>query len=321
MNRMQHILDYYSQPAMITRLEKYSAFTQWLTADPGAVYQVAQGLLIHDMWLDKYGIEYKAENAYPQETAYMQDLLDKALELDGGNLATPRAPGKRVIACCREFSTLMCALLRAKGVPARSRCGFAVYFGWTGDYEDHWCCEYRDGGRWITADPQLDPLQESFVRLWASQNEKQSGVYKDQIRNFNPRNITTEDFYTAGRVWKLCREKALDGVKCGISCPINPAWGIDSLHGLWFVRGNLLRDFAALNKVETSPYLVRISKGLNWKSWRLVGAPDKDLTDGDWKLLDKIAELTIDPDGNFSDIRELYQSNQDLRVPDEIIRR
>ena len=318
---MNEILEYYRQPGIITKLDKYNDFTQWLTADPGAICQVAQGLIIHDSWLDKYGIEFKKENFYPQKTAFMQDILDKALELDNSNLAIPRAPDKRVIACCREFATLMCALLRAKGIPARSRCGFAVYFGWSGEFSDHWYCEHWDGSRWVMMDPQLDPLQESFVKYWASQNEKQSTIYQENIKNFNPRNLTGEDFYTAGRVWKLCREKKLDDMKCGISSPINPKWGIDSLYGLWFVRGNLLRDFAALNKVETVPYLVRISKGLNWKSWRLVGASDKDLTDDDWKTLDEIAELTIDADDNFTKIRDLYRSNPDLIVPEEIIQR
>ena len=141
-------------------------------------------------------------------------------------------------------------------------------------------------------DPQLDPLQESYVIQWASRNERQSIGYKENIKIFNPRNLSNEDFYTAGRVWKLCREGKLDAMKCGIGCPIRPEWGIDSLYGLWFVRGNLLRDFAALNKVETVPYLVRISKGLNWNVWRLVGASDNELTKEDWKILDEIAELT-----------------------------
>jgi hypothetical protein len=318
---MNEILEYYRQPGIVTKIDKYSDFTQWLTADPEAICQVAQGLIIHDSWLDKYGIEFKKENFYPQKTAFMQDILDKALELDNSNLAIPRAPDKRVIACCREFATLMCALLRAKGIPARSRCGFAVYFGWSGEYSDHWYCEYWNGSRWVMMDPQLDPLQESFVKYWASQDEKQSMIYQENIQNFNPRNLTGEDFYTAGRVWKLCREKKLDDMKCGISSPINPKWGIDSLYGLWFVRGNLLRDFAALNKVETVPYLVRISKGLNWKSWRLVGASDKDLADDDWRTLDEIAELTIDADKNFIKIRDLYKNNPDLTVPEEIIQR
>ncbi|MBN1647115.1 MAG: transglutaminase domain-containing protein [Spirochaetales bacterium] len=316
---MNNLLDYYSQPGAITSLEKYSGFTKWLAADPEAIYQVVQGLMIHEMWLDRYGIEYKGENAYPQKTAYMQDILDKALELDGSSLAIPRAPDKRVIACCREFATLMCALLRSKGIPARSRCGFAVYFGWTGEFEDHWCCEYWNGRNWVMADPQLDPLQQSFVLQWASENEKQSMKYKENIKRFNPRDLSGEDFYTAGRVWKLCRENKLDAMKCGISCPIRPEWGINSLYGLWFVRGNLLRDFAALNKVETVPYLVRISRGLDWTAWRLVSATDDELTTDDWALLDEIAELTIDADDGK--IHDLNSSIRDLAVPDEIIQR
>ena len=318
---MKEILDYYSQPGIITELDKYTDFIQWLTADPGAIYQIAQGLIMHDSWVDYYGIEYKKENEYPQKTAYMQDLLDKALELDSSNLAITRAPDKRVIACCREFATLMCAFLRAKGIPARSRPGFAVYFGWSGNYEDHWICEYWNGSRWVMMDPQLDPLQECFVKNWASQNEKESEIYKENIKSFNPRDLTGQDFYTAGRVWKLCREKKLDAMKCGIASPIKPEWGIDSLYGLWFVRGNLLREFAALNKVETVPYLVRICKGLDWKSWRLVSITDKELAEDDWDLLDEIADLSINADNNFKAIRDLYESNTDLTVPEEIIQR
>ena len=55
---MHEILDYYRLPGQITGLDKYKEFTDWLTPDPEAIYQVAQGLLIHDMWIDKYGIDY-----------------------------------------------------------------------------------------------------------------------------------------------------------------------------------------------------------------------------------------------------------------------
>jgi hypothetical protein len=318
---MQEVLDYYRQPGLITGLDKYRDFTSWLTSDPEAIYQVAQGLLIHDMWIDKYGITYNTANEYPQKTAYMQDLLDKALELDASNLAVVRAPEKRVIACCREFATLMCALLRAKGIPARSRSGFAFYFGWNGDYADHWICEYWDGGSWIMADPQLDPLQESYVKSWADAGSKQSREYAEKIKAFNPRRLTGNDFLTAGQAWKLCRKGELDAMRFGNSCPIKPEWGIDSLFGLWFVRGNLLRDFAALNKVETSPFLVRVVKGLNWKAWRLVAASDQELAAHDWSLLDRIADLCSDADSNFNAIRSLYDGNSDLAVPAEIIQR
>jgi hypothetical protein len=313
--QMRAALEYYSHPGEITGLEKYADFLDWLSADPGAMYQVAQGLIVHDMWLDKYGIAWNPENEYTQKTVYMQDILDKALTLDGRNLSIPRPPEKRVIACCREFASLMCALLRAKGLPGRSRCGFAIYFGWNGLYEDHWICEYWNGRRWVMADPQLDPFQESTVKRWAPAD------MQEKIAGFDPRDLTPRDFLTAGRAWTLCRSGKLDAAKFGIGAPIKPEWGVDTLYGLWFVRGNLLRDFAALNKVEVPPFLARLARGMDWKSWRLVNARDGELSAGDWALLDRIAALSTDADASFEEIRRLYDADPDLQVPEKIVER
>ena len=318
---MKEVLKYYSLLGDITNIDKYKDFTEWLAADPNAIYQVVQGLIVHDMWVGQYGEAYINAHEYTQKIAYMEDLLNKALELDNSNLAIPRHPRNRVIACCREFATLMCALLRAKGIPARSRCGFATYFGWDGQYEDHWVCEYWNGDRWIMADPQLDPFQQSSVIRWALNRAQEGNELMQRIKQFNPLDLKPDEFITAGQAWKLCREGSANPECFGISCPIRPEWGINSLHGLWFVRGQLLRDFAALNKVETVPYLVRICKGLDWKSWRLVELMDQELTDKDLGLLDTIAELTLQIDINFDKICELYTEKKDLTVPAEILMR
>lgn len=313
-------LDYYRVPGPITDLAKHGEFTRWLAPEPQCILQVVQGLIVHDLWVTRYGIPYDPSHEYPQETAYMADLLDKALELDGTNLAVPRQPADRVIACCREFATLMCALLRAKGIPARSRCGFWAYTGTESPFEDHWICEYWDGARWVMADPQIDPFQLSFLYEWSSQKRRDE-VTKQGILKLDTHNLTEADFMVAGRAWLACREGRVDPARFGISCPIQPEWGIDSLYGLWFVRGQLLRDFAALNKVETVPYLVRIGRKLSWQSWRLVGAKDAELTEEDWALLDRIAALSADPDRNFRAIRAAYDEHASLRVPEEIIER
>jgi Transglutaminase-like superfamily len=314
-------LSYYSNPGEITQLKKYQDFIDWLTDDPESIAQVVQGLLVHDMWIGQYGETYNQAHAYPQKIAYMEDLLDKSLEIDPSSLALPRHPRNRVIVCCREFATLMCALLRAKKIPARSRCGFATYFGWNGTYEDHWICEYWNGTRWICSDPQLDPFQQSAVISWGLQAAFEQGEKIQQIKQFNPRNLKPGEFISAGYAWKLCREGKADPMKFGNSSPIRPEWGINSLHGLWFVRGQLLRDFAALNKVETVPYLIRIGKGLDWKSWHLISALDKELTRDELLLLDTIAEFAIDADTHHQKIRRTYLEKCDLTVPDEIIRR
>lgn len=171
------------------------------------------------------------------------------------------------------------------------------------------------------ADPQLDPFQQSSVISWALEAGHDTEKKIQRIKKFNPRDLKPDEFITAGHAWKLCRKGEADPGNFGISCPIRPEWGIDSLYGLWFVRGQFLRDFAALNKVETVPYLVRIWKGLDWKPWRLVALKDNELTDSELLLLDDIAELTIDIDANFNEIREVYSTNNDLAVPDEIISR
>jgi len=316
---MSDVLKYYSEPGVITHLEKHKTFTEWLTDDPNAIYQVVQGLIVHDMWIEQYGGKYTVAHEYSQKTAYMEDLLDKALELDNSSLAIPRHPRDRVIACCREFATLMCALLRAKGIPARSRCGFAVYFGWNGKYEDHWICEYWNGTRWVMADPQLDPFQLSSVINWSLSAGHDMDKITHRVKQLNPRDLKSDEFITAGQAWKLCREGEANPENFGISCPIRPEWGINSLYGLWFVRGQLLRDFAALNKVETVPYLVCICKGLDWKPWRLIALKDDELTSNELLLLDAIAELTTDVNANYYGIRKAYSLNRDLVVPDEII--
>ena len=299
------ILEYYSQSEEITNLEKYSEFLDWLTDDPRAIYQVVQGLLIHDMWVENYGIKLNKIQEYQQNTVYMKDLLDKAIELDPRSLSIPHAPEKRVICCCREFATLMCAILRHKENPARSRCGFAAYFSANGFFEDHWICEYwsQEDKRWIMADPQIDPYQQSTIKMKG-----------------NPLDLIQSEFIVAGKAWKMCKSEGYSPDKFGIACDPK-LFDLDSLYGLWFIRGNLLRDFAALNKVETVPFLVRLEKGLTWDSWELISKKDKDITKEELHLLDTIAELSINPDSNFNEIQKLFTEKKCLQPPKNILER
>ena len=301
----EEALQFYAQPAPITRLEGHDEFLNWLVDDVRAITQVIQGLLIHGGWLENYACHPDPARDQITVMAYMQDLLDEALRLDGRNLAIARAPEQRVICCCREFSTLLTAILRFKGVPARSRCGFATYFAYPGKYEDHWVCEYWDApaGRWWRVDPQIDPFQQSFVHT-----------------DFSPLEVPANRFINGGQAWQMSRTGGVAPTSFGIYG--DPAVvGLDSLYGLWFTRGNLLRDFAALNKVETVPFLVRAEAKLSWQPWRLVAASDEELTASDWALLDRVAELCASADDCFEQVRALYESTPDLQPPDEIIER
>ena len=301
---LKESLRYYSKAGPVTDIEKYREFVDWLTNDVRAIFQVVQGILLHDGWLKAYDIEFNDAQRYDFNSLTMKTVLDKAIELGGKSLPIPRAPDKRVIGCCREFATLMTALLRAKGTPARSRCGFAAYFDDSPTWEDHWVCEYwnREQERWILVDPQMDPFQQSVLSL-----------------SFSPLDIPRSQFLPGAEAWLACLEERFDPEHFGISGNL-AEYNLETLFGLWFVRGNLLRDFASLNKVETVPLLMRLWRGLSWASWRLVGSPDEKLTADDLALLFRAAQLAAAPDANFSELRELYQSNGDLRPGDEILR-
>jgi hypothetical protein len=98
----------------------------------------------------------------------------------------------------------------------------------------------------------------------------------------------------AGKAWANCRGGEADP----------DTFGIFDMHGLWFVRGNLVRDIAALNKVELLP----------WDIWGLMDRQEKDRTAAEMELLDQIAAMTYD-DVEFESIRSVYRENKGFTVP------
>jgi hypothetical protein len=70
------------------------------------------------------------------------------------------------------------------------------------------------------------------------------------------------------------------------------SFGIFDMHGMGFIRGDMIRDLLSLNKIELLP----------WDVWGLVGVPDDNLTPPDLALLDGMAEATLlDTDPNCLD--------------------
>jgi hypothetical protein len=140
--------------------------------------------------------------------------------------------------------------------------------------------------------------------LWSTSQSR------SKLNRWDERTIE-KHFINAGKAWKLYREDKIDPEKFGIGGDPKQ-FKLKSLYGAWFIRGQLLRDFAALNKIETVPFLIRLGLGLNWKDWRLVGADDDELNDEDFKLLDKLADLCIKPDSKVEKLRMLFVENREL---------
>ena len=102
---------------------------------------MVQGLLIHIFWAERYGVKLSEERQREVQIRSVARKLARIKELADWPLIVPRPPEKKLVGNCRDFSVMLCAILRHQGVPARARCGFGTYFI-PDHYEDHWICEY-----------------------------------------------------------------------------------------------------------------------------------------------------------------------------------
>jgi len=244
--------------------------------------RVVQGLLVYDLAAkDLYGVELTAAQAGAVHERDAAALLELARTIDPRPLDQPRNPGERIGGRCNTYTLLTVALLRAAGVPARSRCGFGAYFV-QGFYEDHWVAEYWDPEerRWTMVDAQLDDTWQRTIGMNAS----------------IPATVGPEQFLTAGHAWQAWRAGQLDADRCGLT-------SIDE-HGAFWIAGNLRLDIAALNKVEMLP----------WDVWGLGWEPPEQPTSEMLASFDAIAALTVDPDHGLDDLLDRYESDPSFRM-------
>jgi hypothetical protein len=283
---MENAHDYYTGEAPMASAGARAAELRALSPDLAKQCEVVQGILVHrDMapWLYNLTLsDQQRDHANIRQTAAM---LNRIHELDDRPLTIGRDPARRLPSVCRHFSTMLVSILREQKIPARARCGFGAYFT-PGKFEDHWVCEYWNAkqSRWILVDAQMDPIQRQAFHL-----------------QFDPLDVPRDAFVVAGDAWQRCRQRGADPRNFGLSM-------IAGLQGLWFIAGNLVRDFAALNRVEALP----------WDVWGLMEMDDDALTDHKRALLDKVAALTLAGDEAFPEIRKLFESDDRLHVPDKV---
>jgi len=272
------VVRYYRRHGVMTQPGKYAEMYQGLPDNAPELVEVVQGLLIHVFHAHRYGVKLDQERVKRDlSLRRTEDMLARILELDDRLVTSKRDFDKRMVANCRDYSVLMVSMLRHKGIPARTRCGFGTYF--TPDkYEDHWVCEYwdRDQKRFVRVDAQLDEVQKTALKIV-----------------FDPLDIPPGVFLPAGRVMQLCRRGIINPTQCGIL----------NMWGLWFVRDNVLRDLMALNKLELMP----------WDCNDFMQKRDRTPEDED--LVDEVADMTTAGDGFFPHMRQLYKSHPELGMP------
>jgi hypothetical protein len=149
-------------------------------------------------------------------------------------------------------------------------------------FEDHWVCEYWNAAeeRWILVDTQFDEVWREKLNI------------KHDILD-----VPRDQFLVAADAWNRCRTGQADPSKFGID--------FADLRGLWFIAGSLVRDVAALNKMEMLP----------WDIWGAQPQTNHALDNEELAFFDRLSTITREPDTSFEELRESYAKDDRLRVP------
>ncbi len=274
---MNSTLTYFSQQSLISDPGTCVLLFDNLPTSISDLVKLVQGVTIHVFWTKSYGFKAPPERLDELQLRSMERRLVRTLELDPRPLKEPRPFDKKLLGNCRDHSLLLVSLLRHQGIPARARCGFGAYF-MPDHFEDHWVAEYwnREQNRWVMVDAQLDELQCDVLKI-----------------NFDTLDVPRDQFIVGGKAWQMCRS--------GEQAP--EKFGIFDMNGLGFVRGDLVRDVASLNKMELLP----------WDCWGVILNEQLDNPD-DLDILDKVAALTAGDVPNFEDVRSHYETDPRFHV-------
>ncbi|MBI2442303.1 MAG: hypothetical protein HYV40_00150 [Candidatus Levybacteria bacterium] len=285
----QKILDYYLQCGMFTYPGLYEDYLKTLPDDVKELGELLRKNFLHRTTLEagnvgtnidlKYGDMRKIpwwRQAEDDNLVTTAAMLAEFFRRDGRGITVERKAEDKLVLTCRNVAILMASILKAKGVPARVRSGFAAYFEGTNDAWDHWINQYRDRSknRWITID-----VDGSWHRTRFDMYDMPEGKF---------------DF--SADVWLDVRHGKRDGKH------FRNAGGFD---GLVCIAWELFYDFHCLMNSEIiylhHPVPVMLNNFKNLSKEKL-------------KEIDHLAELMKNLDENFDELKKIWETNKEFRI-------
>ena len=113
-------LEYYAGPGPITDPGEYVGLFEGLPTGVPALCQVVQGVMIHRDSANWRGVQLTEKQKQDADLRHVARLLARIHEVDDRPLTIPRPLEKRLAITCRDFATVLCAMLRRQGAPARA---------------------------------------------------------------------------------------------------------------------------------------------------------------------------------------------------------
>ena len=279
---MENPRDYYKSDATMSTAGERAAELRALPNDLATQCEIVQGVLVHrDIapWL--YDLKLTEAQRDDGHTRPLAKMLDRIHALDDRPLTIARDPAHRMPTVCRHFSLMLSGILHEQGF----RPG-------------------RDAASALTSTPASSKTIGSRVL-------ERAAVALDSGRRANGRDPAqgaqrqVQHRSMCRAINSSSRETRGSSVAPGAPTRRISASPTSKNPGLWFIAGNVVRDFASLNRMEALP----------WDVWGMMEIGDASLTDGRKALLDRVAALTLAGDEALPEIRELYESDERLRMP------
>lgn len=286
----KEILDFYKQTSCFTDLGYYKEFAKSLPDDIEKLCALQRMQIIHPVILQESYDEKEDKDAWiwgdiknipPTRLIYEEDYFPTAQSIiaellrKNPNYNIQREAKDKVHITCRGQAILLASILKAKGISARARSGFAGYIKNDGTYWDHWITEYFDENevRWKLVDAD------------------------EHCPGENLDDVPFEKYLFGAEAWLgLRNEKYKEKQILYASEPVT--LGLKAA-----IRG-LFYDFHALMNNEI--IFLHLPRYITQK--------DYELTEEELKELDELATLMLNPNNNFEKLQEIWKTKTKFRI-------
>lgn len=289
----KNILEFYKKTSPYTELRLYKDFAKNLPNDIPTLCLLQRKQIIHPIafkkeeirnskncfWGDMTQISnmnlLREDDIFPNAISMLAELLRKNIKY-----SLNREAKDKLFVTCRGQALLLASILKAKGIPARVRSGFADYISNDGVYLDHWVTEYYNNKskKWNLVDADC--------------------CCNDNI-DFDIYDIPKDRFLTAAYIWLEVRENRFDVLKLE-----HAYYGKNKDELIEMLTTALFYDFHCLMNNEI--IYLHYPKYLRDKNFKLNNA--------DLEEIDELARLMLNPDKNFNLLCEIWNNKSKFRI-------
>lgn len=286
------LLEYYKETSAFTDLGYYKEFAKKLPDDIETLCLLQRMQIIHPVAFREENIRTKTdcfwgnmtevevtrleyeEDIFPTAQSMLAELLRKDLEY-----SVKRKAKDKIHITCRGQAILLASILKAKGIPARARSGYAKYIKDDGIYYDHWITEYFEEkeNRWklVDADEHCP----------------------DHEMGFDLNDVPYDKFLFGAEAWLGLRsgkykEKTILHSSNPITIGLKAA-----IRGLFYDFHSLMNDEIIFLHMP-----------------RYICEKDYKLNNEELKELDSLAELMLKPNENFEKLLHIWNTNTKFRI-------